>query len=111
MTHNLQQGRQLRDEGMERAVLACDEPVYRARLRAIILARRHGYVTAATLRHDLETNPANGFEMKRNVLDKLSPASWGGLFAGCPKIKKVNYTQSSHVPRHAGIIGVWEYAP
>lgn len=97
-TLDLDQARQLRDEGIRRVTMGSEEFLKKAREIARVFAREAGEVTSDDVRRVLE---AEGIEARH-------PNSWGGVFKHDDFEFTGRYRQSTIVSRHAAIIRVWQ---
>jgi hypothetical protein len=97
------EGQRRKFQGMERAAsYPFDEPVHRARLIAIMLAKQHGSVTADDVYDYLA-------ERLPDVLDGIQPKAWGSVTRH-PRLRATGqYRQSNRISRHTGVQAVWEY--
>jgi hypothetical protein len=98
-------GQKLKQEGMEAASSwPFDQPVGRARNIAIMLAKRHGEVTADMVAPYLQ-------ERLPDVLEAIQPAAWGSIMRS-PKLRFTGrIVESKKLSRHCGTQRVWAYNP
>lgn len=100
---NYAEGQKLKKAGIEKAsAFPFDEPVGRAKLIAIYLAKKNGTVCADDLHEYLST-------ALPNILEQLQPNSFGSIF----KSPKLEFTgeivESKRMARHCGMQRIWRY--
>lgn len=92
-----------KEAGMAKAAHGFDQPIGRARNVAILLAKRHGTVTADMVYEYLE-------ERLPGVLAEIPSNGWGSVFKS-PHLKFTGQVKESEkVTRHCGLQRIWELA-
>lgn len=97
ITLNLEQGRYLRDRGIELASMRNQTFLETVRSAARMICREKGTVTCDDVRKWASDNN----------IEPTTPNGWGALFKS-PEFVSVGYTQSAQVQRHGGILRVWK---
>lgn len=107
MTFNLTEGARLRDEGLAKTnCWPWETAIGRARNCALLLAVRHGTVTADEIRDYMENSPDGD---TRIAVQSIPPQAWGNVVRH-PKLKPTGqYRKSSRKERHANPNQVWLY--
>ena len=100
-------GATMKAEGMQRARLACDEPVTVAQRIAVLLAKRHGEVYADMIRDWM----ADGNDFTRRCLAELdaNPKSWGSCTSHPLLVSTERIHRSVRDDRHCGTQLIWRY--
>ena len=95
-------GQRLKQEGMQAAAWAFDEPIARARSIAIMLAQRNGTTCMDDVYKYLH-------EHLPSLLEEIPPNGYGSIFKTSKLRPTGQYRQSERVSRHASVQQIWAY--